>query len=162
MMQADPSATRPRFAEGYGISPDPDGMLPWSWASERLQAGRSFWVATTRPDGRPHAMPVWGVWLDGAVVFGAAPTSRKARNLARNPSAVVHLESGDEVVILEGEIEPVAPDEHVADAYHAKYDWRPEVDADDKGGWYRLRPTIAYAWREHDYPRSATRFQFAR
>lgn len=136
-------------------------MVPWSWAAERLAAGRNFWVATTRPDGRPHAMPVWGVWLDDGAYFGTSPQSRKARNLARDPRVVVHLESGDDVVILEGEIEQVALDDRIADAFQAKYDWRPEAQEGD-GGWYRLRPAVAYAWMEHDYPKSATRFAFDR
>ncbi|MGH2996297.1 MAG: pyridoxamine 5'-phosphate oxidase family protein [Gaiellaceae bacterium] len=134
-------------------------MLPWNWAAERLAAGRNYWVATTRPDGRPHAMPVWGVWLDDSVYFGTSPSSRKGMNLARDPRVVVHLESGDDVVILEGEVEDTGIDERVADAYESKYDWRPEP-ADS--GWYRLRPSVAYAWLERDYPRTATRFTFER
>jgi nitroimidazol reductase NimA-like FMN-containing flavoprotein (pyridoxamine 5'-phosphate oxidase superfamily) len=136
-------------------------MLPWTWATERLAAGRSYWVATTCPDGRPHAMPVWGVWLDEAVHFGTSRDSRKGRNLARDPRVVVHLESGDEVVILEGEVEETEIDERVADAYEAKYDWRPDHTGEDSG-WYRLRPTVAYAWLEREYPRTATRFTFER
>jgi hypothetical protein len=79
------TASRPRFAPGYGISDDAEGMLPWSWAVERLTAGRNYWVATTSPDGRPHAMPVWGVWLDDGLWFGTSGRSRKGRNLARDP-----------------------------------------------------------------------------
>jgi hypothetical protein len=154
----EPTAARPKFPPGYGISKDPGGVLPWSWATERLLAGRNFWVATTRPDGRPHAMPVWGVWLDGAAYFGASPESRKARNLARDPRVIVHLESGDEVVVLEGEAERVELDERIAEAFQQKYDWRPELPGGE--GWFRVSPSIAYAWLERDYPNTATRFSF--
>jgi hypothetical protein len=153
-----PTARRPRFAPGYGISDDAEGMLPWSWAVERLTAGKNYWVATTSPDGRPHAMPVWGVWLEDGLWFGTSSRSRKGRNLARDPRVAVHLESGDEVVILEGEVEEAPLDERTADVYEAKYDYRPSPPGGEGEGWYRLRPRVAYAWLERDYPRTATRF----
>lgn len=152
----EPVATRPRFPEGYGIAAGEKGQLPWSWARERLEAARNYWIVTAGPEGRPHAMPVWGLWLDEAVVFSTSEESRKGRNLVRDPRVVVHLESGDECVVLEGEVEHVAIDDRIADAYKAKYDWRP--DPADDGLWLRLAPRIAYAWLERDYPRTATRF----
>jgi Pyridoxamine 5'-phosphate oxidase len=87
-------------------------------------------------------MPVWGLWREGAVLFSTAPTSVKARNLERDPRLVVHLESGDDVVTLEGKAEQVAIDDAVADAYEAKYDYRPQLE----GLWLQLRPVRAYAW----------------
>ena len=65
-MGVEPRRRRPPF-EGYGLSESEEGMLSWGWAVERLVAARNYWVSTTRPDGRPHAMPVWGVWLDDAL-----------------------------------------------------------------------------------------------
>ena len=47
-----------------------------------------MWVCSTRPDGRPHAMPVWALWIDGALWFSTDPSSYKARNLARSPEGV--------------------------------------------------------------------------
>jgi hypothetical protein len=104
-------------------------------------------------------MPVWGLWLDGATVFSTSPESRKGRNLARDPRVVVHLESGDEVVILEGEVERIQLDEPLADAYEEKYAFRPEPGRPE-GLWYRLRPRTVYTRLERDYPRTATRFAF--
>jgi pyridoxine/pyridoxamine 5'-phosphate oxidase len=130
-------------------------MLPWSWAEERLAAARNYWIVTAAPDGEPSAAPVWGVWADGAVYFGTNPRSQKGRNLARDPRAVVHLESGDEVVILHGEVERCPLEDSVADAYEAKYDYRPEVPE-----FLRLRLSRALAWLESDYPKTATRFDF--
>lgn len=154
----EPTASRPRFPKGYGIAAEAEGMLPWGWAVERLAASRNYWIVTARPDGRPHAMPVWGLWLDGGALWSSSPRSVKARNLARDPRVVVHLESGDDVVILEGEAEPFALDDRVADAYNAKYGYRPAPSAD--GAWYRLSPRVAFAWTEQNYPRTATRFDF--
>ncbi len=153
-----PRGVRPSFAAGYRISEDADGVVEWEWAEERLAAARNYWITTTGANGAPHATPVWGVWIDGALVFGSDPSSIKARNLQRDPRVVAHLESGDEVVILHGRAEPGVPAEmldRVVEAYVAKYAWRPEIG----DGWFVIRPSRALAWRESDYPSSATRFE---
>jgi general stress protein 26 len=146
---------RPNFEPGYGISTEEEGMLDWAWAEERLAASRNYWIVTADADGEPAAAPVWGVWADGAVYFGTSPGSRKGRNLARDPRVVVHLESGDEVVILHGEAEIVEVDESVLDAYDAKYGYRPP-----SAQLYCLQPKWALAWLEKDFPNTATRFDF--
>src|SRR5690349_1562525 len=97
-----PRAGRPMMPRTYGLAGRRAALLPWAWARRRLERAHNYWLATTRPDGRPHAMPIWGVWLDETFLFSTARGSRKGRNLRRRPSAVVHLESGDQTVILEG------------------------------------------------------------
>ncbi len=134
--------------------------MSWSWAEERLQASRNYWVGTTKPDGAPHAMPVRGIWFDEGVVVSTSPDLRKARNLDRDARAVVHVESGDEVVVREGEAEEIAFDAGMADAYEAKYDYPPSP-ASPEDLWYRLRPRVVYAWTERDFPKTATRFTFS-
>ena len=99
---SEPRARRPAFP-GYGISDDPDGMLPWAWAEERLVAAHNYWVATASAQRGPHATPVWGLWRDGVFVFSCGRESRKARDLEADARLVVHLESGDDVVTVEGE-----------------------------------------------------------
>ena len=151
---------RPSMPSGYGISTGADGVVPWSWAEERLTGGRNYWVCTTRDDGRPHAMPVWGVWLDEALLFSTDPASLKGRNMAARPEIVVHLESGDEVVVLEGRAEPLEQSRLAAfvEAYDEKYGHR--IDADNAAfGLYQLEPERVLAWREADFPTSATRFR---
>jgi hypothetical protein len=148
---SEPTARRPSFP-GYGVPDDPDGMLPWAWADERLAASRNYWLATAGP----HASPVWGLWRDCELHFRSGARSRKARDLARDPRLVVHLESGDDVVIVEGAAESTVATENDVEEYERKYDFRPEAGE----GWYRVRPHRALAWREVDYPRSATRFDF--
>jgi pyridoxamine 5'-phosphate oxidase-like protein len=140
--------SRPNF-EDYGITHAAEGMLPWSFASERLERSHNYWICTTRPDGRPHAMPVWGVWVEGALYFSTAPSSVKARNLGRNPALVVHLESGDECVILEGVAEQVLdPDpalfERIADGYAAKVRGLPPGPSDGPG---HVPPAAAHGVR---------------
>jgi hypothetical protein len=94
---ATPTAAPPVL---YGAPAPPGELLPRSWAEQRLVAARNYWIATTRPDGRPHCRPVWGVWLPDGFWFSTGSLAR--HNLAANPQITVHLESGDQVVILEG------------------------------------------------------------
>ena len=147
---------------GYGLDGFAHEALTWAWVEEQLTAARNYWVCTTRGNGLPHAMPVWGLWLHGAVYFSTDPESLKARNIARQPELVVHLESGDDVVVLEGTAERVtdaAVLAEFADAYDVKYNIRVEPDNPDFG-FYRLQPRKVLAWRETDFPSSATRWRF--
>ena len=132
-------------------------MLPWRWAEERLERAQNYWVVTVRPDGRPHAVPVWGVWVDRCFYFGGG--GRKATNLASNPAITVHLESGTEVVIVEGYYDEAAkpgPDlfARIRESYATKYSYRPE----SPGQLYTVRPRVVLAW--HNLPKDATRWRF--
>ena len=165
--QVAPEPERPDMP-GYGIAEGAEGLLQWGEVTEQLERSRNYWVCTTRPDGRPHAAPVWGLWLDDAFYFSTGRDSVKGRNLAHNPAVAVHLESGDDAVMLEGRVERVADPATLArfdQAYGAKYGIYPIKDApnpDDPGLFYALRPTVAFAWRERDFPQTATRFRFDR
>jgi pyridoxine/pyridoxamine 5'-phosphate oxidase len=151
------------MAASYGVEPlDAQGMLAWSAVRDRLTSERNYWAATTRPDGRPHVMPVWGIWLDETFYFSTDEQSRKGRNLAANANAVVHLESGDDVVIVEGSVEVVTEPSvlgRFADAYDVKYHIRPDMNS-LAAKVYCLRPTVAFAWEEKDFTKSATRWSF--
>ena len=120
--------------------------LPWIWATERLTEARTYWIATTRPGGRPHSRPVWGIWLDDCFYFSTG--SLAAENLATNPAITVHLESGSEVVIMEGVAEPVSEVplvERVVSVYNQKYHW--DMDPNNlPGPFYAVRPQVAFGW----------------
>ncbi len=152
------SRDRPKMPESCGVGDPQYGFEPiaWSWVSRQMSEARSYWVATTRADGSPHSAPVWGVWVDERFHFFTDSDSLKAKNLARDPRAVVHLESGDEVVILEGTIEPLDPADEVVRAYEAKYGISL---GDSPAPAFRLDLGKALAWLESDFPRTATRWQ---
>jgi Pyridoxamine 5'-phosphate oxidase len=92
---------------------------PWHIARERLanpEDQRTNWLATVRPDGRPHLMPVIAFWIDGAFHFVAGDGTRKARNLAADSRCVIGtssttLPSLD--VIVEGRAEPLTDEDAV-------------------------------------------------
>lgn len=158
-------STRPDVPKSYGLreAAGPDDLLPWEWTEARLVDARNYWVVTSDGDGQPHAMPVWGIWLAGGLLFSTARRSRKALNLSGNPKIVIHLESGDEVVVIEGEAREVA-DRSVlreyVDAYQAKYALKPDVDQAGTVN-FEVRPRTVFGWSEADYPNTATRWEFA-
>ena len=138
-----------------------DKFLPWRHAEERLIRSRSDWICTTRPDGRPHSAPVWGFWDDGALYFGTHRETRKARNIERNPSVSIHLESGDDVVILEGraeEVDPKALTKRFDAASRKKY--RMPMMIPPGGVMFRVKPRVVLAWTEKEFPTNSTRWEF--
>lgn len=163
-----PKASRPHMP-GYGILDEKSGkgLLPWSWAVERLENAKRYWLATTRPDGAPHLMPVWGIWLDDTFCFMTSAGSRKGRNLAANPRCVVSPERENEVVILEGIVEIVSEPAFVRrykDIYSRKYDWDMEPYNDPVTV---VRPTVVFGHYENfrgedGFTQTATRWTFGR
>lgn len=153
---SEPQASHSHLPEGYGATEE---LLPWSYARERLEQSQNYWVCTASPDGRPHAAPVWGAWVDDRLYFEGSPATRWGRNLTANPRASVHLENGSEVVIVEGAVEDVddvgeALAERVGDAFAAKYNGYRSQGR----GFFILVPRLAIGWRQ--FPKDATRWRF--
>ncbi|HWW53229.1 MAG TPA: pyridoxamine 5'-phosphate oxidase family protein [Acidimicrobiales bacterium] len=161
---ADPRASRP-YMPGYGIlgPEEGTGLLRWSWATERLAASHDYWLATTRPDGHPHVMPVWGTWQDGAVWFSSSGASRKTRNLTADPRAAITTDNALEPVVVEGTVERIVDRALIvafAEAVNAKYstDYSAEFFTDN--ACFRLRPAWVFGLAEGDFAGSPTRWIF--
>ena len=159
-MVRGPAATALAMPAGYEQSGE--RLLPWAFAEERLDAAENYWLATSRRSGAPHVTPVWGTWHLGSPYFTGIPTAAWARNVARSPSAAVHLESGTEVVIVEGVVEdlPSIDDPALAGPIVARWQEKytrlvPDPVAD---GMYRLRARTVRAWTR--FPADATRWTF--
>jgi Pyridoxamine 5'-phosphate oxidase len=106
-------------------------------------------------------MPVWGLWHEAAFYFSSSPEARKAQNLATNPAVAMHLESGDEVVVVEGRADYERDDDllrRLGEGHSKKYSF----DVTFTGGrpLMVVRPRVAYAWVEQDFPKTARRFTF--
>jgi hypothetical protein len=117
-----------RNLDGSGAPP-----IPWAWARVRLEedAGISptHWLATVRPDGKPHVMPVWTVWVDGAFYFVAGTATRQRKNLAQHASCVITVASSGLDLVVEGEARKVSDEirlQQIAEAY-AVQGWHPTV-----------------------------------
>ena len=155
---------RPNIHASYGIRSDTEGLLPWEWVSERMAKSRNYWICSTQLDGRPHAMPVWGVWIEDVFFFGTNRASVKGRNLASNPRVALHLESGDEAVMIEGIVVEVKEMENltaIAAAYSQKYPgYCPDPSIESEVAMYAVQPKRVMAWLEDDFVNSATRWRF--
>jgi PPOX class probable F420-dependent enzyme len=135
----------------------PRGYISWGWVDRQLRATRSLWVSTTRPDGRPHAVPVWFTWDGRTLHFSTHERAQKARNLERTPWVVIHAGDGDDVIILEGQAEVVASTDELrqVDAARAEKYIDPKSGARDtiltEGTVvYRVRLRRAMAWMYGD------------
>ena len=140
--------------------------LTWPEVASRLAPWRSYWLGTTTPSGAPHAAPVWGAVLDDVFYVFSDRSTVKSRNIAAEPRVIVHLESGEEVLIVRGIADDVGGPAELPDVvacFAAKYTGRddrqylPGVDpAADV--IYALRPRSAMMWQLADYERSQQRW----
>jgi nitroimidazol reductase NimA-like FMN-containing flavoprotein (pyridoxamine 5'-phosphate oxidase superfamily) len=155
----EPSVGRP-LMPGYGVPESKKGLLPWSWAKQRLQKSHNYVISTVKPDGSPHTMIVWGLWMDGAFYFSTGENSRKGRNLAHNPRCTVVTDNAAEAVIVEGEAR-VNSDSAIhrifAKEYQSKYKWDMR---DFKEPVFQVRPRVAFGLYEKKFQNSATRWTF--
>ncbi len=152
---------------GYGLraAGEGTGLLPWSWAEERLVSSRNYWVTTVWPDGRPHVMPVWGMWHDSSFWFSSSKPSRKARNLAANPHCTIATEDAANPVVVEGVAELIDDPADLASMLsleNEKYATNYGIETLDPAlnSAFRVRPTWAFGLRADDFTGSPTRWEF--
>ena len=107
----------PRYGDATATAPD------WADVERRLTDAQLYWLVTVRADGRPHAVPLCGVWHDGAFAFCTGAEEQKMRNLEANPRVAVTAgplgaggwASGKDIVV-EGTAERVTDEADAADA----------------------------------------------
>jgi pyridoxamine 5'-phosphate oxidase-like protein len=154
-----PKATRPQMP-GYGLPKGTKGLLPWRWAEQRLSRSHNYVLMTVHPDATPHAMIVWGIWVDGRFYFSTGRQSRKARNLASNPACVVCTEEIAAAAIVEGtaaEVTDAGLLARLAAPYFRKY--KPWKLDPEMGPIFEVRPRVAFGLRERTF-KAATRWRF--
>ncbi len=163
----EPKASRLHWPDALqNPSNDLSGLKPWPWALERLGKSHNYWIATTRPDGRPHLMLVWGIWWQDAFWFSTGPRTRKAKNIANDPNIVIGTEKADEAIILEGtaeEIKDRALWKQLAQIYNAKYGGDVYAILEScAGNVYRVVPRQAFGQDEHteNFTDAVTRWHF--
>jgi len=136
----------PRYGDPSATAP------PWDDIERLFTQAQLYWIITVRTDGRPHAVPLVGVWHAGAFAFCTGPEEQKYRNLVANPQVAVTTgstgadgwDTGRDVV-LEGSAVRVTDAQalqSLADAWRAKYgdDWSFQVrgqefaELSDSGG----------------------------
>jgi nitroimidazol reductase NimA-like FMN-containing flavoprotein (pyridoxamine 5'-phosphate oxidase superfamily) len=152
-------------------------LIPWARAREQFEEDArlspmqvTHWLATVRPDGRPHVMPVWAVWKDGVFYVVTSASSRKGKNLAHNSHCVITVASGGMDLVVEGNAMRESDEarlQQVADVY-ASVGWHPTVrdgafyaDAGAPSAGpppyevYEVTPTTAFGFNN-----AATRWSF--
>jgi hypothetical protein len=160
-----PKASRPHMP-GYGLPTGEKGLLPWSWAEQRLKKSRNYWITTVKPNGSPHTMVVWALWMDGRLLFSTGSKSRKSRNLAANPHCVMCTELASEAVIVEGvaEIADLSARRKMLPLYERKYKFDLGGMKDDllsmKEPIYAVRPRVAFGLWEKHFVGKSTRWKF--
>ena len=145
---------------GYGMPTGTKGLLPWTWAEERLRTSHNYYVMTVRPDGTPHAMPVWGIWVDNRFYFSTGAKSRQGAQ-PRRQSVVRRLHRaigggggrrrhgvGDRFAARIAELSP-----HYAKKYKG-FTLDPKM-----GPIFEVRPKVAFGLRESTF-KSTTRWTF--
>jgi hypothetical protein len=166
-----PEETPP--SSGWG--PPYDQPTAWEEIDAKLSEAEdgSHWLATVRPDGRPHQRPIWSEWVAGSLYFASGRTV-KARHLARDGRCSISLHTHGIDLVIEGNARRVTDEAElvrVRDAYAAK-GWAPTVrdgafhdtfGAPTAGpppyDVYRIDPTLAYGFPvEEDI--SPTRWRF--
>ena len=168
-------ANKQPMAEKLPSNGDHPAPTPWAEARRHLTEGNWYWLATVRPDGRPHVMPVLAVWLDRALYFVAGAATRKAKNLARDAHCVITVATEDAHLVVEGEAAKVRDEtklQRVAAVYASKYQWHVTVrdgafDADYGAPTagpppyevYEVTPTKAFGFGT-DESFSPTRWRF--
>ena len=154
----------PRYGDPTATPP------PWGTIERLLADAQLYWIVTVRADGRPHAVPLVGVWHDGAFAFCTGPEEQKKRNLDVNSHVAVTTGStgvggwdkGKDVVLEGTAVRVTDPDalQTLATAWSDKYgdDWRFEVrgqefvEVSESGGgsggaWvYRVSPAKVMAF----------------
>jgi hypothetical protein len=144
--------TRPQLPKGY--VDNPISSVLWDDVIQRLTESKNYWLCSVRPDGRPHSIPRWGVFLDDHFYYDGSPDTRHARNLAANPWISLHLEDGDRAIIAEGNSTATGKPgielaQRLASAFCAKYEkfgYAPRADQWDQEGLYVFTPVKVLAW----------------
>jgi PPOX class probable F420-dependent enzyme len=101
--EIDWTAITARLAEGVTQAPGTGGPNR-----------HTCWLATINPDGSPHVNGVGAIWRDGGFWFETGRTSRKGRNLSRDPRCTLSVATLQFDLVVEGEAEIVTDPPTVA------------------------------------------------
>lgn len=122
-------------------------VLPTDETVRKLESEKNIWIATVRPDGRPHLAPVWFAYYEGRIYISTEEKSIKARNIRSNPNVTLCLEDGTHPVICEGFAEAVAlpASDGLKDVFYRKYEW--DLSTGQRySQLYEIRPVRWLTW----------------
>jgi nitroimidazol reductase NimA-like FMN-containing flavoprotein (pyridoxamine 5'-phosphate oxidase superfamily) len=147
----------------------------WDETRRALEGAELFWIATVRPDGRPHVTPLVAIWLDDAIYFATGVGEQKAVNLRTNQNVILMTGCNDWErgldVVVEGEAVQVLEEsvlERLATAWTKKWDGRWHYEAHE-GGFrheanadpilvFSVRPAKVFAFAKGTFGQTRHRF----
>lgn len=162
-MHPMPRRVKPKFPEEWHVPNDPKMWITWEHANDKLALETVYWVSTASRLGQPHAAPVWGIWKENRFYFETDPKSVKGRNLLDNQSLIVHVQDGNDTVILEGKARKENRPKKLLELkndYTAKYQYTPDWSKQRVQIVFRVEPRIAHAWKASRMHRSLVKFIF--
>jgi PPOX class probable F420-dependent enzyme len=118
----------------------------------RLRDDLIVWLASVRPDGRPHLAAVWFLW-DGETILIFSQPNQKMRNLRANANVALSLDdtdTGEDAITIEGtaELLPHGSVTTELEPYGQKYagklremGWTPHSMAQSYSEAIRITPT---------------------
>ena len=145
----------------------PSKLLDWASVRAELEAAPVYWVASTRPDGRPHVAPRDGLWLDDTWYYGGSPKTVHNKNIDVNPAVAMHIGDGMKATIVEGESHFVKTSDETGqklaemnNVKYAHYGMNSKAADYSKRGLWALQAVRVIAWTV--LFEDATRFRFDR
>jgi hypothetical protein len=145
------------YIPDYGIEESDSGLLSGDFVQDEMKDARNYWLSTKNSDCFPHAIPVWGSWINDVFYFGGGPRTKNQRNLADNPNIVVHSESGTKVVIIEGKVS-IEKNENLIK--EIKKDYLRKYNLDHPPPFYRVDKSKVFCWDMNNYAGTPTRWKF--
>ena len=143
----------------------PKKKLEWASVQTDLEEAPVYWVASTRPDGRPHVVPRDGIWLDDTWYYGGSPETVHNHNVEKNAAAVMHIGDGMKAIIVEGETRFVKTSQEIGqkladinNVKYAHYGMNSTAEAYTRRGTLALKAKRVIAWNV--LFEDATRFVF--
>jgi hypothetical protein len=124
----DDMAAEPIHAEV--LTGEPVEPIEWGEAVGRIADARFSWLATSRPDGRPHVRPCLTVWMDGRLHSTTRADAAKGRHLAADGRCSMSVSTDGMDLVVEGVamfVTDLGLLQRLADAYRGKYGWPPVV-----------------------------------
>jgi hypothetical protein len=163
----EPIRSRPYWPDALENIPDATTSLKsWAWAVERLEQSHNYWIATSRSDGRPHLMIIWGIWWRDAFWFSTGRRTRKARNIAERPHCAIGTEGADKAVIVEGNASEITDQnvwKELAKVYDGKYggELLTLLQA-SRGAIFQVQPLTVFGQDEHaaNFTEAVTKWSF--
>ena len=146
-----PEATPARKVKGYKMPATSDHLVSWAFVSGQMSQARHYWISTVFPDGRPHVVPVWGIWHQNRLHFEGSMQTAWGQNIQKNHHIAVHLPDANQVVIIEGTAHMIQDDEIDDESWNIlDSTFQRKYQVDTGSPYLYVQPRRVLAWDGED------------